>query len=68
MLKANRPEWREISWERALTAASPNVASALEKALAGKDLCLEALRLAMLLTNAASIRDVILFPLLKHTP
>ena len=41
MLKANRPEWREISWERALTAASPNVASALEKALAGKDLCLE---------------------------
>jgi len=41
MLKANRPEWREISWESALTAASPNVASALEKALGGKDLPLE---------------------------
>jgi 7,8-didemethyl-8-hydroxy-5-deazariboflavin synthase CofH subunit len=41
MLKPNNPEWREISWERALGAASPNVVSVLGKALAGKDLCLE---------------------------
>src|SRR5437868_3657811 len=41
MLKPNSPEWREISWERALAAGTANVASALEKALAGKDLCLE---------------------------
>jgi 7,8-didemethyl-8-hydroxy-5-deazariboflavin synthase CofH subunit len=41
MLKPNSPEWRELSWERALAAGSANVASALEKVLAGKDLCLE---------------------------
>ena len=41
MLKPNSPEWREISWERALAAGTVKVASALEKALAGKDLCLE---------------------------
>jgi len=35
------PEWREIPWERALTAASPNVANTLGKALAGTDLGLE---------------------------
>ena len=38
MLKPASLEWREISWERALAAASPNVAGPLEKALAGKDL------------------------------
>lgn len=41
MLKTKNPESREISWERALAAASPNVAGALETTLAGKDLCLE---------------------------
>lgn len=41
MLKAMNPEWREIPWDRALTAASPKVADALEKALAGNDLGLE---------------------------
>ncbi|PYU27765.1 MAG: 7,8-didemethyl-8-hydroxy-5-deazariboflavin synthase subunit CofH [Acidobacteria bacterium] len=41
MLKAMKPEWREIPWDRALTAASPKVACALEKALAGNDLGLE---------------------------
>src|ERR1700730_8716286 len=41
MLKAKNLESREIPWERALTAASPNVAGALEKVLAGKDLGLE---------------------------
>jgi 7,8-didemethyl-8-hydroxy-5-deazariboflavin synthase CofH subunit len=41
MLKAMNPEWREIPWERALTAASPNVADTLGKALAGIDLGLE---------------------------
>ena len=41
MLKPIHPEWREIPWDRALTAASPNVASLLEKALAGKDLGFE---------------------------
>src|ERR1700688_1754260 len=41
MLKAMNPEWKEIPWDRALTAASPNVADALEKALAGNDLGLE---------------------------
>jgi 7,8-didemethyl-8-hydroxy-5-deazariboflavin synthase CofH subunit len=41
MLKATNPERREISWERALAAASPNVANALEKALAGNDLGFE---------------------------
>ncbi len=41
MLKPMNPEWRQIAWERGLAAASPNVAHALEKALAGSDLCLE---------------------------
>jgi 7,8-didemethyl-8-hydroxy-5-deazariboflavin synthase CofH subunit len=41
MLKTKSPESRDISWQRALAAASPNIASALEKALVGKDLCLE---------------------------
>lgn len=41
MLKTKNPESREISWERALAAAGPNVASALEKALAGKELGFE---------------------------
>jgi FO synthase len=33
-----KPEWREISWEQALQAASPKVADPLETALAGQDL------------------------------
>jgi FO synthase len=41
MLKPANPEWREILWERALAAASPSVASPLEKALAGSDLGME---------------------------
>jgi FO synthase subunit 2 len=41
MLKLMDPESREIPWERALTAASPNVAKVLEKTLAGKDLDFE---------------------------
>ncbi len=41
MLKPMNPEWREIPWERALAAASPAVAGALEKALAGSDLGFE---------------------------
>ncbi len=41
MLKPMNPEWREIPWERALTAASPNVAEALGKVLNGIDLGLE---------------------------
>lgn len=41
MLKAIHPEWREIPWDRALTAASPSVAGLLENALAGKDLDFE---------------------------
>jgi 7,8-didemethyl-8-hydroxy-5-deazariboflavin synthase CofH subunit len=41
MLKAIHPEWREIPWDRALNAASPNVARLLENALAGKDLDFE---------------------------
>jgi 5-amino-6-(D-ribitylamino)uracil---L-tyrosine 4-hydroxyphenyl transferase len=41
MLKAKNREWKEISWECALAAASPNVAAALEKALAGEDLGFE---------------------------
>src|SRR5580693_8770718 len=41
MLKAMNLEWREVPWESALTAASPKVANALEKALAGNDLGLE---------------------------
>src|SRR6266581_6008631 len=41
MLKPMNPEWREIPWDRALTAASPNVANILGKALEGIDLGLE---------------------------
>jgi 5-amino-6-(D-ribitylamino)uracil---L-tyrosine 4-hydroxyphenyl transferase len=41
MFKPANPEWREISWERALAAASPAVAAALEKSLAGSDLGFE---------------------------
>jgi len=41
MLKPMDPEWREISWGRALAAASPKVANALEKAMAGNALDLE---------------------------
>lgn len=35
------PEWREIPWDRALAAANPAVANALEKSLAGSDLGFE---------------------------
>ncbi|MGA8873566.1 MAG: 5-amino-6-(D-ribitylamino)uracil--L-tyrosine 4-hydroxyphenyl transferase CofH [Candidatus Acidiferrales bacterium] len=38
MLKINDPEWREISWEQSLRAASPRIAGILEKALGGIDL------------------------------
>src|SRR5487761_550703 len=41
MLKTMVPDWQEIRWDRALAAASPSVASALEKSLAAKDLGLE---------------------------
>jgi len=41
MLKTMSPEWKEISWDRALEAATPNVAAALEKVLAGNDLGFE---------------------------
>lgn len=41
MLKPASPEWRELSWERALAAASPRVAALLEEALAGQELGLE---------------------------
>jgi FO synthase len=41
MLKPASAEWREIPWERALAAATPNVAPLLEKALAGQDLGFE---------------------------
>jgi 7,8-didemethyl-8-hydroxy-5-deazariboflavin synthase CofH subunit len=41
MLKPMDPEWRDISWDRALATASPTVGNALEKALAGKDLDFE---------------------------
>src|SRR4029077_10657881 len=41
MLKARNLGSREIPWDRALTAASPNVAIALEKVLAGTDLGFE---------------------------
>ena len=38
MLKINDPEWREISCEQSLRAASPRIAGILEKALGGIDL------------------------------
>ena len=41
MLKPMNPEWRQIPWDRALAAASPCVAKALEKSLAGDDLELQ---------------------------
>jgi 5-amino-6-(D-ribitylamino)uracil---L-tyrosine 4-hydroxyphenyl transferase len=41
MLRPMNPEWREIPWDRALAAASPAVADALEKSLAGRDLGFE---------------------------
>jgi len=41
MLKPASLEWREIPWERALSAARPDVAGPLEKALAGLDLGME---------------------------
>src|SRR5690348_13867423 len=41
MLKPASLEWRDIPWERALAAASSNVASVLGKALAGEDLGFE---------------------------
>jgi 7,8-didemethyl-8-hydroxy-5-deazariboflavin synthase CofH subunit len=41
MLRPMNPEWREIPWDRALAAASPAVANALEKSLAGRDLGFE---------------------------
>src|SRR5438105_3276983 len=41
MLRTMNPELGEISWDCALTAASPNVAGVLEKALAGNDLSFE---------------------------
>ena len=41
MLKTASLEWREIPWEQAFRAASPAVANALEKALAGEDLRFE---------------------------
>jgi len=41
MLRPNNPEWRQIPWDHALAAASPSVASALEKSLAGSELGFE---------------------------
>jgi hypothetical protein len=41
MLKAVNAEWTEIPLDRAIAAASRNVAEALEKVLAGNDLGLE---------------------------
>src|SRR5579871_1685639 len=41
MLKPASLEWRDLPLDRALQAASPNVAHALEKSLAGEDLGFE---------------------------
>jgi 7,8-didemethyl-8-hydroxy-5-deazariboflavin synthase CofH subunit len=41
MLRRITPEWREISWDRALAGASPAVANAVEKSLAGSALGFE---------------------------
>ncbi len=41
MLKTLNPDWKDVSWEQALSAASPVVATALEKVLAGHDLDFE---------------------------
>src|SRR6202453_4818949 len=38
MLKPMDPEWREMPWIQALDAAGPDVANALQKALAGVEL------------------------------
>lgn len=38
MLKIDEPGWREISWEQALGAASPQISTILDKALSGIDL------------------------------
>lgn len=41
MLTTMNSDWREISWDRALAAASPSIADALDKTLAGQDLGFE---------------------------
>ena len=41
MLNPMHPEWRDIPWDRAVAAARPPVANALEKAMAGRDLDFE---------------------------
>jgi len=41
MLKLINSEWREIPWDQALAAASPTVANALERVVAGQDLGFE---------------------------
>src|SRR5260370_2701986 len=41
MLKPMNPEWRPVAGDRALAGASAKVADALEKTLAGSELCLE---------------------------
>src|SRR5579862_8250932 len=38
MLKKRNLEWRDLTWEHSLAAATPAVANALERVLAGKDL------------------------------
>src|SRR5689334_10807369 len=59
MLKTMHPDWPETSWDRALETASPGVAEALEKSVAGKDLGLEE---GLLLAN---VRGNDLFALAK---
>ncbi len=41
MLTVTNPEWKELPWDRALAAASPPIANALERVLAGNDLGFE---------------------------
>lgn len=41
MLKPIKAHWRQVPWDRALAAASPSTASALEKVLAGEELGFE---------------------------
>ena len=41
MLTTMNPDWREISWDRALAAAGPSIANALENTLASQDLGFE---------------------------
>ena len=38
MLNRIRPDWKNISWDHAISAASPAVGGALERVLAGDDL------------------------------